>query len=547
MTTHQQLEFQKISLGGRSATVFGDLTISDSEKAFSWKSSTSGGQVSVRKDKIKQLDWLFTTRGYQLRVWKDGDGVVDFVGFEEEDFERINSFIISHLSETGVTLNTINANASGINWGTPKFRGNYMIFKDGDKENFTIALSDVKNTQKISKNNELILEFHDDDTASRVDDCLVEMRLVVPNVSIDDTGDDTGAVSLDGIHKMILEKAEISTDTGEAIASFPNMQFVTPRGTYNVDLYRKFLRLHGKTYAFKIMYKSISTLFLLPKPGGTHMYFVISLDTPIRQGQKPYYHLVFNFNKTSAFKEDEPLTLQMDKKEIDEKYKGKNLKKKMDGPLYEVVAKVFRALTDRKLIGAGKFNSYAGDKGIKCSLKANEGFLFFLEKSIFFLHKPAIYMRHEEIKSFKFQRADNRAGGSRYFDLAVALKSGKGHVFSNINKDEYDNLVEFISNKGLVIDNIIQTKQTPDYTTFGDDDDSDEDDADFQAEPTNEEDDDADFDEYTTQTQAKDEVQEGEEEDGVAAAAKPSDGSSKKRKTSPANGEEENASKKKKE
>lgn len=387
-----------------------------------------------------------------------------------------------------------------------------MIFKEGDRESFEISLPDVKNAQKLAKNSELILEFHDDDTASKTDDCLVELRLIVPdaasNEDTDDNEEDGEIMTVDSIHKTILNKAEIATDTGEAIATFSNLSFVTPRGTYNVDLYRKFLRLHGRTYAFKILYKSISTLFLLPKPGGTHMYFVISLDTPIRQGQKPYPHLVLNFAKSDNFDKDEPLALKMDKKEIEEKYKDKNLKRKMDGPVFEVVAKVFRALTGRKLIGAGKFSNYSSDKAIKCSYKAFEGCLFFLEKSIFFLHKPTIYVRHEEIKSLKFQRADSRAGGSRFFDLAVILKAGgKPHIFSNINKNEYEGLVEFIQQKGLVIDNIIQQQSVPDYTD--DNDDSDEDDDDFAAEDVNEEEDDAEFEMYTTSTQASEEVADG--------------------------------------
>jgi hypothetical protein len=32
------------------------------------------------------------------------------------------------------------------------------------------------------------------------------------------------------------------------------------------------------------------------------------------------------------------------------------------------------------------------------------------------------------------------------FSILLLQKTGKGHVFSNINKNEYDNLVEFISN-----------------------------------------------------------------------------------------------------
>ena len=35
---------------------------------------------------------------------------------------------------------------------------------------------------------------------------------------------------------------------------------------------------------------------------------------------------------------------------------------------------------------------------IKCSYKANDGVLYFLEKSILFVHKPVIDIEHESIK-----------------------------------------------------------------------------------------------------------------------------------------------------
>ena len=77
----------------------------------------------------------------------------------------------------------------------------------------------------------------------------------------------------------------------------PNLARNTPNahtGKYKVEMYESFLRLHGKTYDYKIMYKSISKMFLLPKPDMRHTFFVISLDDPIRQGQQRYPHLVMH-------------------------------------------------------------------------------------------------------------------------------------------------------------------------------------------------------------------------------------------------------------
>jgi structure-specific recognition protein 1 len=419
----------------------------------------------------------------------------------------------------------------GVNWGDAHFHGNLLSFDADGQEEFTIALPDVKNCTKHAKN-ELIIEFHDDDTAQKTDDMLVEIRFVVPTGE----GDKEVENPFDLLHKKIVEKADISSETADVIASFEGLQFVTPRGKYNVDLHKKYIRLHGKSYSFKILYKSVSTLFLLPKPGGQHQYFVVSLDTPIRQGQKAYYHLVFQFDKATTIKKEKPMSLQLDDKDL-EKYADKGLKREMDGKMYEVVAKVFRALADRKLIGAGKFSSFSGDSAIKCSMKANEGFLFFLEKSLFFLHKPAIYMRHEEIKGFKFARTDNRAGGSRYFDLMVLLKNGKSWTFSNINKNEHDNLVNFISGKGLNIENLKEMQEAAEAavsyaTVVGGDDDDSEEDEDFIADAHDSDEDDREFEEFTTETaKVKDHGEdEAEAEAGDSQKSEKKPKESKKRK-----------------
>ena len=40
-------------------------------------------------------------------------------------------------------------------------------------------------------------------------------------------------------------------------------QFLVPRGRYGIELYPSFMRLVGKTYEFKVAYKSIARMFYL--------------------------------------------------------------------------------------------------------------------------------------------------------------------------------------------------------------------------------------------------------------------------------------------
>ena len=74
---------------------------------------------------------------------------------------------------------------------------------------------------------------------------------------------------------MVKEKAEIGQVAGDVILSFEEVLVLTPRGRYDVDMFPEFLRLRGKTYDYKILYTSISRLFLLPKDD-QHVLFIVS-------------------------------------------------------------------------------------------------------------------------------------------------------------------------------------------------------------------------------------------------------------------------------
>ncbi|KAL6956712.1 FACT complex subunit ssrp1 [Sarracenia purpurea var. burkii] len=102
----------------------------------------------------------------------------------------------------------------------------------------------------------------------------------------------------------------------------------------------------------------------------------------------------------------------------------------------------------------GKFRSCQDGYAVKSSLKAEDGVLYPLEKSFFFLPKPPTLILHEEIDYVEFER--HAAGGSNmhYFDLLIRLKSEQEHLFRNIQRNEYHNLFDFISGKGLKIMNL---------------------------------------------------------------------------------------------
>ena len=81
--------------------------------------------------------------------------------------------------------------------------------------------------------------------------------------------------------------ADIGVVTEDSIVPLHELPFLVPRyskhtrdfvtisGRYEVDLFADFMRMHGKSYDYKILYKSIKKLFVLPKPDDVHILLVV--------------------------------------------------------------------------------------------------------------------------------------------------------------------------------------------------------------------------------------------------------------------------------
>lgn len=99
-------------------------------------------------------------------------------------------------------------------------------------------------------------------------------------------------------------------------------------------------------------------------------------------------------------------------------------------------------------------SSHHRQNGIKCSIKASEGFLYCLEKAFMFVPKPATYISFEQTASITFSRVGGATSASRTFDITVHMKGGAGESqFSNINREEQKPLEDFFRLKGLRVKN----------------------------------------------------------------------------------------------
>ncbi|XP_054800044.1 FACT complex subunit SSRP1 [Prosopis cineraria] len=435
--------FNNIALGGRGGTNPGQMKIYSG--GILWKRQGGGKAIEVDKADIMGVTWMKVPRTNQLGV-RIKDGLFyKFTGFRDQDVASLTSFF---QNTCGITPEEKQLSVSGRNWGEVDLNGNMLTFMVGSKQAFEVSLADVSQTQLQGKN-DVILEFHvDDTTGANEKDSLMEISFHIPNSNTQFVGDENRPPA-QVFRDKIMSMADVGAGGEDAVVTFEGIAILTPRGRYSVELHLSFLRLQGQANDFKIQYSSVVRLFLLPKSNQPHTFVVISLDPPIRKGQTLYPHIVMQFETDYVVQS----TLSMGEDLYNSKYKDK-LELSYKGLIHEVFTTILRGLSGAKVTKPGKFRSCQDGYAVKSSLKAEDGILYPLEKSFFFLPKPPTLILHEEIDYVEFER--HTAGGSNmhYFDLLIRLKTEQEHLFRNIQRNEYHNLFDFISSKGLKIMNL---------------------------------------------------------------------------------------------
>lgn len=372
----------------------------------------------------------------------------------------------------------------GWNWGKTDFGRSELSFNVQNRPAFEIPYSEISNTNLAGKN-EIAVEFNlgaeteingtngangangkqtktknKGRKAAAARDELVEMRFYIPgtvsrreqngdeagsdNEQQDDEDDQQNAANM--FYDMLMNKADIGDVAGATFATFQEVLHLTPRGRFDVDMYETSFRLRGKTYDYKIQYEHIKKFFLLAKNDEMHTLIVLGLDPPLRQGQTRYPFVVMQLK----IDEEVNLDLNMTEEMLESKYKDK-LDAHYEAPIHHVMAKVFRGLSGKKIVTPSKdFTSHHNMQGVKCSIKANEGLLYCLDKSFLFVPKPATYISIEQIANITMSRVGGALAASRTFDITMTLKNGAGeHQFSNINREEQQPLEDFFKAKNI--------------------------------------------------------------------------------------------------
>ncbi|CAG9824663.1 unnamed protein product, partial [Phaedon cochleariae] len=424
------LEYSDISAELKGCMTQGKLKITDQNIIF--KNSKTGKVEQISSSDFDLVNFQNFAGTWGIRLFLKNGILHRFVGFKDSDKEKIAKFFNKNFK---IDMLEKELSVKGWNWGTAKFNGSVLSFDVGSNSAFEIPLNNV--SQCIAGKNEITMEFHQNDDAPIG---LMEMRFFIPSNEL--AGD---VDPVEAFQQRVMDKASVINVSGDAIAIFREIQCLTPRGRYDIKIFHSFFQLHGKTFDYKIPMSTVLRLFLLPHKDSRQMFFVVSLDPPIKQGQTRYHFLVLLFNR-----EDETsIELPFSEEELKEKYEGK-IEKELNGPTFEVLGTIMKNIINRKLTGPGGFVGHSGTPAVSCSFKAAAGLLYPLERGFIYVHKPPLHIRFEEIASVNFARG---GGSTRSFDFEVELKSSTIHTFSSIEKEEYGKLFDFITSKKLNIKN----------------------------------------------------------------------------------------------
>ncbi|KIW83148.1 FACT complex subunit pob3 [Fonsecaea pedrosoi CBS 271.37] len=423
-------------------------------------------------NQIGAAQWSRAAKGYELKIITRDAAVIQLDGFEQDDFDRVSkAFKIWY----GINVENKEHALRGWNWGKAEFGRAELAFNVQNRPAFEIPYSEISNTNLAGKN-EIAVEFNlgpegtqngtnghkpgstknRGQKAAAGRDELVEMRFYIPGTvsKKEVNGEGSGAEDEDEeeqnaanlFYETLMDKAEIGDVAGATFATFQDILHLTPRGRFDIDMYENSFRLRGKTYDYKIQYQSIKKFFILPKNDEMHTLITLGLDPPLRQGQTRYPFIVMQLK----LDDEVNLDLNMTEELLETKYKDK-LDAHYEAPIHHVIAKVFKGLSGKKIIMPSKdFVSHHNMNGVKCSIKANEGLLFCLDKSFMFVPKPATYVPIDTIQSITMSRVGGALAASRTFDITMTLKNGQGeHQFSNINREEQQPLEAFFQAKGI--------------------------------------------------------------------------------------------------
>ncbi|CDJ49471.1 structure specific recognition protein I, putative [Eimeria brunetti] len=475
-----------------------------SGEIFGWKNRRNGKVYQYKSSDVAEAQWVHCGADhYQLKVILGphrNDSIVIFDGFHKKNYEDIRHHFAEHFK---INLNLKSIAHLGWHWGDVSMDGNNLNVSVNGCPAFEVNAQDIAQVTTPSRN-DLAIELVQDDTRDQTEDLLLEIRLFQPA-----TGDDESDSHLQSLKEKLVKKSGVAETKMESIALLNDVPLLVPRGRYEIDIGRRALKFHGKSYDYTILYTNINRMFLVPRPNSPHVNFILSLDNAMRQGQTSYPFVVLQFDSENVTS----VEVNLEENEL----KEKGLEKQLEGKTFDVITRILKSLIGKSVIVPGDFKSVKNQYGITCSYRAQSGHLYPLNRSFLFIVKPVIFVRFEDVVSVEFSRT-GASTTNRFFAFTVSCRGGVEHEFTSIDRNEYAPLVEFLTQRGIRIKNQENTNTTRTGGLQEAEIQTDEDDDDYGGEEESETDEDFEDED------------DDEESEGSAADSNEEEGEKKKKR-----------------
>lgn len=486
-------DYEKIYLN--QGRLNGRFRIADT--GLGWKPAKTPGTANSLADKVKPyllpseevvtVQWSKGCKGFELRINTKNKGIVQLDGFTSDDLAPLKAEFSKRFN---ASIDVIQHSLRGWNWGQFNIERNELKFSVNGIPSFEVPYKRINNTNLTSKN-EIAIEFNNDEEEYQpAGDEIVEMRFFVPDYVIEDEEEEEEDVDLqsdaeikneseendnvkqeEGDAEMVTpeveksaaqlffeelkEKADVGENSADIIVSFEEILFNTPRGRYDIDIYKDSIRLRGKTYEYKLQTKQIQRIFSVPAGDESNHNIVLSIDPPLRQGQTTYPSLVLQFNSNEEIHKK----LSISDEEYEASYKD-ILMQDYEALSHVVVSHVLKGITNKKVIVPGDFSSEFGQACLPCAYKANQGYIYPLEKSFLFLNKPPLYIQYSDINLITISRVGESSVSSKSFDMDIVLRNNGGVFnFTNIPKEDQIFLEKYLKSKNLKVKNEDEEQQ----------------------------------------------------------------------------------------
>lgn len=328
----------------------------------------------------------------------------------------------------------------GINILTePEIREHGMRLKFNGKKVFDIDFEKVSSVNAIR--NDLVLEMNSDDVRKH-GLSLAEVRFYVPN-----RAGEGESSSAEGLRQEVKKYIRDDENLQEKVFQFSEFPFLVPRGKYDLAIYPNFFKLHGHTYNYNLKYSNISRCFLLPMPDKTHLVFVMGFRKPILQGRTHYNYMLVQFD----LKREAVLDAFIQGAKL--RAVAEDLREQYSGLLYESFTSIFQRVAGHDIILPSQhFKTSKDTNGIPCSVRAHEGVLFVLKKSLMYIYKPSVYhFKFADISTIYLHRVDTLAK-SKGFDIEVHTRKGQKVLFGNLPMAESEGLIEMLKQNKVKVE-----------------------------------------------------------------------------------------------